>query len=277
VVILLDSLDEVPQSHLNEIKGWIESICSSMGDSKVILTSRPIDIAYGLRTFKEYEVEPFQHDKQNDFIKRWFKYYEEEDEGDKMIEYLDSSEMITVRGASKLSGTPLFLTMMCIQYRDKGEISKTPGELIENYTIILLRGKGGQAGIPSRRIFELKQTTLETIAFYLFAKDSDRFNLKNISKVIRDVHEDFGIPTDMPYVKGTLEDITLRSNILIDVKNVSWEFSHKVFLEFFVARYHYSIQCTDENYDPPWVTETDENIYRRYENIEYYFDNLMLQ
>lgn len=270
-IILLDALDEVPEGSLRQIKTWIESMCSSKGNSRVILASRPISLTQGFNSFKELRVEPFNPRKQDLFIKRWFKYHKEEERGNEMINYLNQPIMNTVRGAAELSGTPLFLTMMCIEFMDKKEISKTPAKLIDYYTFVLLEGWDNQNAVqprPDQKDIEIKRAVLEAIASYCFMDKKNSFEFDSISDLIRNTIEKKGESSNFHYAKRTLEEIVQRSGLLIVNEDGRLKFSNKVFLEFFVARYRYRLKNQAK-----WLRKI--SFEERYDNVVWFYTQLM--
>jgi predicted NACHT family NTPase len=273
-VILLDAADEVSEEKHSQMKTWIDSICSSAKQCQIVLTSRTIPFIHGLHSFYTYDVEPFSRNKQNCFIKRWFNSFNRISHADEMIKYLEHPEMITVRDSSVLSGNPLFLTMMCIEYMLNNKVSRTPGELIEHFTQILLEDWDLQRAI--RRIkhktgLDIKRRVLEDIASYYFEANEAVFYFDSLINIVRSVIKEFGTSQSQD-PQMLLTEIEVASGLLIKDWYGKWKFSHFLYQEFFAARYRWRHQIEGEG-QSKWL----ENIFfeGRYENVKNFYTQLM--
>ena len=180
-VILLDAVDEISEKDYAVLKSWISHICAVARHCHIVLTSRPLYLVEGLHSFHAIYTEPFSREKQDLFINRWFRSVKEIRRGAEMIEYLQQPEMFPVRDTSVLSGNPLFLTMMCIEYVLTRKVSRTPAELIDHFTQILLEDWDFERGVKrirDKKGLELKRLVIESIASGYFEDNKAVFYLE---------------------------------------------------------------------------------------------------
>ena len=240
VIILLDAMDEVPHDSQIIVKAWIENIGAST-KCPMILTSRPYELMLGVQGLQSYSIEPFSPNQQNQFITNWFKsssHPESQELAQKMKKLLDHSDL----NIPELGGNPLFLTMMCIEYEVKNELSSTQGLLLNRFVRILLyewdREKGvvrqnHDNGEPTSPDVQLK--ILEAIANYFFKQGVFSARETDLTKAISPLLLDLNCHTD---ASDMLKQIKEISGLLESGDELgTYQFCHSLFQDFFMARY----------------------------------------
>jgi HEAT repeat protein/energy-coupling factor transporter ATP-binding protein EcfA2 len=130
-LILLDALDEVPAEQRAQLMQWLRGLLGRIGQSRIVLTSRPSGYAHGElddKLFSHYDLLSFTPDQTGEFAHKWF--------GDKAKPFL--KELDRVR-AGALSGTPLLLTIAAKVYLEKGTLPERRSGLYGQFVDIWLR------------------------------------------------------------------------------------------------------------------------------------------
>lgn len=267
-VVLLDGADEVSEENRSSMKNWIEGVCSQIVGNPVVITSRPTGFVSGLGLFHTYSVRPFSRDDRTAFFERWFNSLGQPERVVEMKEFISQPKMFLMRGA-ELLGNPLFLTMMCIEFELTGTISRTPAELVERFTTILLRELDEEKGLPSSRYsLDLKRRVLETCASNFFEADRTRFRLGELVSCTQSVVRDSAYSFE-PH--RLLREIESRSGLLLEDRWGLWEFSHLLFQEFFAARFRRRLQMAGRE-QSSWLQKA--NYDDRYGNVMDFYAQL---
>jgi hypothetical protein len=211
VLILLDGADEISEQRHPDIKSWIEAV--SHTGNPVVLTSRPrIDFVDGLQNFHRYSVCPFSRDDRECFILRWFQSIHQPERADGISKYLGRQDMFRM-SAEEVTGNPLFLTMMCIEFELTGKLSRTPAQLIEQFTKILLDEWNLQKGLPrSQFSLDLKRRVLELCASQFFEDNRTKFFLEELVSCTQSVLAKSGYSFEP---QELIREIESRSGLLL--------------------------------------------------------------
>lgn len=267
-VILLDGADEISEQRRPEMKSWIDGVCCTASGSPIVLTSRPTHFVDGLGGFHKYSVRPFSPDHQQLFIVRWFESIYQPEKSDRMNRYLERPDKFLVSDQS-VAGNPLFLTMMCIEFEVTGKLSRTPAELVDRFTKILLHNLDKQKGLaPSRFPLDLKRRVLESVASHFFEANRVKFFLEELltcgQAVLANSRYSFE-PEEL------LTEIESRSGLLLEDRYGDWQFSHLLFQEFFTARFRWRLHMEGHN-QKEWLQKA--NYDERYENVMDFYSQL---
>ncbi len=240
VIILLDALDEVPDDSQAIVKTWIENIGAST-KCPMILTSRPYELMLGIQGLQSYSIEPFNPNQQNQFITNWFKssnHPKSQELAERMKTLLYHSDL----NIPEIGGNPLFLTMMCIEYEVKNELSPTQGLLLNRFVRILLYEWDREKGIVRQNHDNGEFTSpdvqlkiLETIANYLFEHGIFSAREVELIRAVSPLLLDLNCHTD---ASEMLEQIQAASGLLeLGDEPGTYQFCHSLFQDFFMARY----------------------------------------
>ena len=267
-VILLDGADEISEQRRPEMKDWIDGVCCMASGSPIVLTSRPTHFVDGLGGFHKYSVCPFSSDHQQLFIVRWFENICQPEKSDLMNRYLERPDMFLVSDQS-VAGNPLFLTMMCIGFEINGKLSRTPAELVDRFTKILLRDLDEQKGLPPSRFpLDLKRCVLESVASHFFEANRIKFFLEELLICVQTVLANSRYSFEP---EELLTEIKSRSGLLLEDRYGDWQFSHLLFQEFFTSRFRWRLHM--EGHDQKeWLQKV--NFDERYENVMDFYSQL---
>ena len=112
LIVLLDGLDEVSKSDFKYICKEIEGFVSQYPFNQFVVSCRYGIYDYGFSNFTEVEVAKLSESKINDFIHRWFDYYNDKKRGEKIISLLKKDKLL-----QDFASTPLMLNMLCLNIR----------------------------------------------------------------------------------------------------------------------------------------------------------------
>jgi hypothetical protein len=271
IVILLDGFDEVSEPNRPNMLSWINRVCNTARGSLIVVASRPIHYVNGLSPFCSYGVQPFSRDQQNILISRWFESKGYPNEAKKMQNYLDREDRFLVRKDQAIVGNPLFLTMMCIEFELTGKLSRTPGQLVAQFTKILLWDWHLQKGLGSL-LFQLdvKQRVLESVASFFFEAQRSRFSLGELLDCVRSVLTDLDEHVNP---EKLIREIESTSGLITEDRYGDWQFSHFLFQEFFTARYRW--RCSLRGLDQKeWFDKANWKEPERYQRVMDFYQQL---
>lgn len=267
--ILLDAADEVSEGARDNFEIWLDETYNSARRCPIVVTSRPGDLIMGIRG-DTFQIEPFSLEKRELFIHKWFHAANRIDLIDPMKKKLESTPRLN---EDVLVGNPLFLTMMCIDFEHRKEIADTPGMLLEHFTRILLEFWDMEKCLvttssQNKISIDLKLRVLESVAAHFFEHDSRVFNQRgldeHVSKLLKSL--DSQIQSD-----ETIEEIVIRSGILVTNRLGHFRFSHPLFQEFFVARDRVERKRKGES-QIEWLSSGYDN--PRFDNVIQYYSEL---
>ncbi len=269
--ILLDAADEVPQDAHHKLKVWLKETYNYAKLCPVVIASRPSDFIANTRG-DTFQIEPFNQEKRELFIRRWFNTAKRSDLIDSITVKLKSTPRLN---EDVLVGNPLFLTIMCIDYEYRKEIADTPGMLLEHFIHILLKFWDrekllvGHTTFHSEIPIDLKLRILESIAAYYFERDSRIFEQRELEEHVSGL-----LKTLNSNVKAVncLDEIVHRSNILVADRLGYFRFSHTLFQEFFVAKDRIEKRRIGVSQDD-WLVNNFSN--PRFNNIIQYYDEIL--
>ena len=267
--ILLDAADEVSEGARDNFEIWLDETYNSARQCPIVVTSRPGEFIMGIRG-DTFQIKPFNPEKRELFIRKWFNAANRVDLIDPMKKKLESTPRLNV---DVLVGNPLFLTMMCIDFEYRKEIADTPGMLLEHFTRILLKFWDKEKGLvttsfQSKIQIELKLRVLESVAAHFFEQDSRIFNQRELEEHVSTLLKSLNSQVQPCKI---IEEIVSRSGILVTNRFGQFRFSHPLFQEFFVARDRVERRKKGESQEE-WLFSGYSN--PKFNNIIQYYDEL---
>ncbi|MEM7310651.1 MAG: SUMF1/EgtB/PvdO family nonheme iron enzyme [Planctomycetota bacterium] len=152
LVVLLDSLDEVPSEDRVEALELIRELSRRWKSSPLVVASRPIGFESPGSEFRELNVLPLDDGRRREFLARWFAPPGAEPEWQRA-----DAALVTLgahRSLRELAGTPLYLTLMAILLAGGVKPSPYRTELYDQIFDLLLEGRhrGGRTDpLPLRK------------------------------------------------------------------------------------------------------------------------------
>ncbi|MBT9312940.1 NACHT domain-containing protein [Leptothoe kymatousa] len=254
LVILLDSLDEIPLSILSDVQQEIDQIVKQYPDNGFVLTCRYGASDYIPASFKEVEMADFERDQVKTFVTNWFNHSDEDDITEQFLENLNENPQIR-----ELTKNPLMLTMLCSIYSDGYEFPKDKSSLFEDATDLYLRKWDsfrrikrddvyqGKLSRPRRRdLFYLiafkGMTGAEDSKFFWKRSQIERI-IKDFIQHLPDVEEDT-LDADTQAILNALES---QHSLLTRSAHNTYTFSYRSFQEYFTAMKAIDVIGPDEH------------------------------
>ncbi|HLK60741.1 MAG TPA: leucine-rich repeat domain-containing protein, partial [Chthonomonadaceae bacterium] len=251
VILLIDGIDELPESKRTETRTWLQELMERCRDShcRVIVTSRPHAVSEGwLREldFTDAEIDAMGEESIQEFIERWHQALCNDIRVKAEWErILGAGERLRLRMEERatlrdLAQTPLLCAMICLlNLRRKERIPEQRVELYDECIEMLLR-RDIERGVdltdyPS---FSKRQqrTLLEHIAWWM---QRNGYVTASIDRALSHMHSKLALLQNVAQdataeaVLGLLVD---RSGILRSPRVGEIDFTHRTFQEFLAAQ-----------------------------------------
>ena len=227
-LIIIDGIDEVGNEIRDKIKCNIESYLSkSNNNANILFTSR---INYGIIEsffeYENYELLPYGVNQAISLIK-------------KIIKTNNISINIVEKSINELEGQipfyPLALKLLMDVVKEKHEIPASITELYNRY-VSLIFGEYKTTDVDIDKLFEpkIKKDFLANFAYqYFFKQDKTIVNKNDFIECVNFFCNKYKFIADK---HSFIDTITRTSLIKID-ENGNMSFSHKSFLDYFIALY----------------------------------------
>lgn len=227
LLFLLDGLDEVIEDKIQVFVQEINQLIDEYGNNRVIVSCRKEHQAYKSRAFGKFilcKVADFEKLQIEEFIKNWFtdvtvnNTKERTSKSNQLIEKLKKLKNKRVR---ELADTPLLLHLICLIYKEKGDLPSTRVELYKEGVDLLLEKWNQFNQRVQVDVIALRQA-IRRIAVITFEQGKSEFNEKEILPLIQKSH-------------CKLSDIEVTSGLLIRKTWNNYNFSHQTFQEYLLS------------------------------------------
>lgn len=249
-LFLFDGLDEVSEAKRDAVTEWCREIIETWPKSKVIVSSRPYASSHIYDLIDEYGseeqtlvVEPMDLRQTEALIDHWYKSYaynlsDKDDRGkaricaEKLKNRLGSSS--NLRSITK---NPLICSLICFVNFDRdGFVPDERGELYSIAIDALVerrdRERGIHQGLELSKAQKIK--LLGYISDYFWMRSSSQVPAKDVSEFLKEYLP--GVGLEVTQAPDLVDALGQRSHILRSPSEGYLDFSHKTFMEFFLAR-----------------------------------------
>jgi predicted NACHT family NTPase len=231
-IVILDGLDEVHPSRLQNFHLEIKSLMSNLQNSLVILTSRSASYNFSIENSNEYELCDLNDEQISEFVFKWFKLRED---ADIFLDNLNSSKFYD------FSLRPLTLAHLCAIYEKTKKFYDKPKSVYKKLVRILIEEWDEQRGIVRESKYsdfdnEIKFDFLSHIAYDLTVTYSHKiYSEDDFKQTYKRICANYNLPiNDSEKVIKEVEDHT---GIIIKSSYDSYEFVHKSMQEYLSAEY----------------------------------------
>mgnify|MGYP000560205717 CR=1 FL=1 len=230
-LILLDGIDEVPPTQLNDIILSINSFSSKYGSNKIIATCRAAAYNSLLNGFQLCQIDEFDDNDKVAFIKQWF--VDKKSDGTRLLNDLDRAG-----SAIDLCKTPILMTLLCVQYEMHRSIPENRAELYESCVDALMFQWDTFRSIDRPSISgelspKRKKMILSKVARKTFDKQHYFFRKQHLSDLLSIELEKIGITETTS--SHLLKELESHHGLLQERSLGIYCFSHLTFHEFFTA------------------------------------------
>jgi hypothetical protein len=222
VVLLLDGLDEVGVTDVENVVQAINEITKKFPQLKIIISTRPTITVIGLKGFLSTAIVPLDPMEIREMINTPFS-----NDSEYFESFLKALE--TNRTIQLLARNRLYLNLILQVYISGGEIPKSRYQIIDYviYYLALKRehSKGMSFDFPERRLIEI----FSKIAYYLRIQNKIYFQLAELRNLFSDLDkEDRG---------WSIERLFTRTGLIAEQGNGVYSFINTLFIDFFCSRY----------------------------------------
>jgi predicted NACHT family NTPase len=249
LLILLDGLDEVPDTASDEVIKQIRKIADKYYKNQLVITCRIAAQEYRFRGFTEVEIADFKPKQIEAFAQKWFVAVAKNSresglkKASLFIEQLTLPENQQIR---ELATTPVLLNLTCLVFQAKADFPLRRSDLYKQGLDLLLIRWDEARGIKRDEVYRNlslphKLQLLSQLGAITFAQGDYFFEESTIEQLIADYLRTLS-PDSMD--ESTLEldstavlkAIEAQHGLFVERARGIYSFSHLTFQEYFTAR-----------------------------------------
>lgn len=242
-LLLLDALDETvtgknaeeAEASYRRVADTIMRLKSRYSDSPIIVTARKAGYhgRVHLIGFTELEVLDFRQEDIEQFIDKWFAYYQFPNKYGSAADLKEKLQRTSRIQA--LAANPLLLSLIVLVYQAQLDLPDRRAELYKRCVDILLTEWDTSRGLQRRREFkpEYKQQLLEEIAWHFHLQGQRYFPDDELRLLIAEFLRTVDIPAEQ---NGRILEEIANENGLLKEQAQGWHgFLHLTLQEYFAA------------------------------------------
>ena len=243
LLILLDGLDEVPESKLNQVLECIKDFTDEFYKNRFITSCRTAFYKNYLSAFTDVEISSFRDDQIIQFINNWF--YLEKDLKSGVIGLFQTLLFKEGNEATlELSRTPLLLAFLCMSFDVNQRLPSNRSSLYKQALTILMHKWAAEKRIHNEDIYqdlnvELETEMLASLAAFFYEQDKIFFYSKDLKKHIKNFLSET-LSNNNLNVSKVLEAIEIQQGILVERSFEIYSFSHLTIQEYLTAHFYNS-------------------------------------
>lgn len=243
LLILLDGLDEVPESKLSEVLEHIKDFTDKHHTNRFITSCRTAYYKNYLTGFTDIEITSFNDAQINQFIYNWFSLEKDSDAGTtdlfQSLLFKEGNE-----STLELSRTPLLLAFLCMTFDQSQRFPTNRSSLYKQALLILMQKWAAEKRIHNEDIYQELNVELETemladIAAFFYFHDKIFFYSEELKSQIKNFL-DKRISANKLNISKILEAIEIQQGILAERSPDIYSFSHLTIQEYLTAYYYNS-------------------------------------
>ncbi len=237
-LVLLDGLDEVPESESRSVVKQILRFCQDYYGNRLLITCRTQNQKYRFEGFTDVEVADFSPEQVAKFIRCWFAVVVGKPESEVLAEELIRQlEQEDNKQIAELAVTPVLLNLTCSMFRDTRSFPTNRASLYQKGLRALLEDWDEWKGVERDGIYgnlttEDKEKLLAQVAAVLF-EENDYFPQR--SKLERLIGKYLEISSTE--AGKVLRAIESQHGLLVERSEGFYSFSHLTFQEYFTAKW----------------------------------------
>jgi predicted NACHT family NTPase len=249
-LILLDGLDEVPESDSDAVVRQIRQFVQKYYNNQFIITCRIAAAKYRFHdeAFTCVEVADFNNKQIAAFAQNWFVAFSPNMEAEKAVasQFVEKLKLQKNQQIRELAVTPILLNLTCLVFQAKADFPSNRAKLYEEGLEILLRKWDETRGIQRDEVyrnlnFSHKQHLLAFVAAITFERGDYFFEKNTVQQLIADYLANLPDGTTDPvqleiHSEVVLKAIEAQHGLLVERARGIYSFSHLTFQEYFTAR-----------------------------------------
>ncbi|MEG4210565.1 NACHT domain-containing NTPase [Microcoleus sp. S13_B4] len=249
-LILLDGLDEVPESDSDAVVRQIRQFVQKYYNNQFIITCRIAAAKYRFHdeAFTCVEVADFNNKQIAAFALNWFVAFSHNLEAGKALasQFVEKLKLQKNQQIRELAVTPILLNLTCLVFQAKVDFPSNRAKLYEEGLEIMLRKWDETRGIQRDEVyrnlnFSHKQHLLAFVAAITFERGDYFFDKNTVQQLIADYLANLPDGTTDPvkfeiHSEVVLKAIEAQHGLLVERARGIYSFSHLTFQEYFTAR-----------------------------------------
>ncbi|MDI2127206.1 NACHT domain-containing protein [Yinghuangia seranimata] len=253
-LLLIDGLDEVPQSYRDRTRDWLDDLLAAFPGTRCVLTARPSALPDGWLAgaeFVELALAPMGKEDVRVFVQRWHEAARHTCRDDEEAAELRDFEATLMAGITAMSDlrrlvtNPLMCALVCALNRDRqAHLPHGRRALYDAALQMLLVRRDEQQGIRATEGVELTHSDqvaiLQRLAYWLIRNDRSEADQATLRRMIR---ESLAV---LPSLRRAGEDAELldkvlrhllgRSGLLREPSVGTVDFVHRTFQDYLGAK-----------------------------------------
>ncbi|MEG4205355.1 NACHT domain-containing NTPase [Microcoleus sp. Pol7_A1] len=248
-LILLDGLDEVPESDSDGVVRQIRQFVQKYYKNQFIITCRIAAAKYRFHdeAFTCVEVADFNNKQIAAFARNWFVAFSQNMEAGKGLasQFVEKLKLQKNQQIRELAVTPILLNLTCLVFQAKADFPSNRAKLYEEGLEIMLRKWDETRGIQRDEVYRdlnlcRKKHLLAFVAAITFDRGDYFFEKNQIQQVIADYLANLrDATTDRVQLEMdsevVLKAIEAQHGLLVERARGIYSFSHLTFQEYFTA------------------------------------------
>ncbi|MEG4342687.1 NACHT domain-containing NTPase [Microcoleus sp. A003_D6] len=249
-LILLDGLDEVPESDSDAVVRQIRQFVQKYYNNQFIITCRIAASKYRFHdeAFTCVEVADFNNKQIAAFARNWFVAFSQNMEAGKTLasQFVEKLKMNKNQQIRELAVTPILLNLTCLVFQAKADFPSNRAKLYEEGLEIMLRKWDETRGIKRDEVYRdlnlcRKKHLLAFVAAITFERGDYFFEKNQIQQVIADYLANLPDGTTDPVQLEMDSEVVLKAieaqhGVLVERARGIYSFSHLTFQEYFTAK-----------------------------------------
>ena len=249
LVLLLDSLDEVPRERRANLRRWLGLLRRDFSSCRFVVSSRPLGRDDSLDDLPRLDLLALDEKRRQEFLETWFRHGNQDDwksQAGAALTHLAASRRLW-----DLSGIPLYLTLLAVLWQKGVKPSENLADLYDEIFDLLLSGRHKRGARP----MPIRDHVREALAHLASGMTVDEHwsePLKNLearlrSDNLKNLRQRLAGEPAWRDLFTFLGDVYERTQILgpHDRRNGEWRFWHRTFREALTAE-HLHRQYTQE-------------------------------
>jgi predicted NACHT family NTPase len=249
-LILLDGLDEVPESDSDAVVRQIRQFAGKYYNNQFIITCRIAAAKYRFHdaAFTCVEVADFNNKQIAAFARNWFVVFSQNMEVGKALasQFIEQLKMKKNQQIRELAVTPILLNLTCLVFQAKADFPSNRAKLYEEGLEILLRKWDETRGIKRDEVYRdlnlcRKKHLLAFVAAITFERGDYFFEKTQLQQVMADYLANLPDGTTDPIELEMDSEVVLKAieaqhGLLVERARGIYSFSHLTFQEYLTAR-----------------------------------------
>ncbi|MFJ9567232.1 NACHT domain-containing protein [Streptomyces fuscichromogenes] len=239
-LILVDGLDEIPDTDRNRARDWLRSLVHAFPGNRWLLTSRPTAVRSDLLAaegFGELTLAPMRRTEVATFVHRWHTAA-----GASPFEGPLLDSLRTKRDLARLATNPLMCGLICALHRERrGYLPTGRKELYDAALTMLLARRDRERGLAAVDEVELGEEAqlelLQRLAYALVLSGRTEMDAESAEAIVDGCLSTVALPRERWTAPTVLRTLLLRSGLIRQPAIGVVDFVHRTFQDYLGARY----------------------------------------